>query len=201
MFGLTPAELRQFRKLSSPRKVQRFLDKDIRYNVEQGGETCRSPRRVLRDRLAHCFEGALFAAAAMRVNGRKPLIIDLVAHRDDDHVIAVFKEHGLWGAVAQSNYSGLGYRAPVYRTVRELVMSYFEEYFNHAKEYTLRAFSMPLNISRWDYLGWMTAEKELFILSELLKDIRHYPLIPEGLRLGGIRPRVYKAGCVGQVKH
>jgi hypothetical protein len=133
----TPAERAVFRKLKSPDKIQRFLD-DLAYNKEHGGVTCRSPRRVLRDRTAHCMEGALFGAAALRMIGHPPLLLDLEAVRDDDHVVAIFRLHGHWGALAKSNYSGLGYREPVYRTLRELVMSYFEHYYNLQKEKTLR---------------------------------------------------------------
>jgi hypothetical protein len=112
------------RRLNTPEKIQRFLD-GLAYNKEPDGNTCRSPRRVLRDRTAHCMEGALFGAAALCAIGHPPLLLDLEAVRDDDHVLAIFRSHSHWGAVAKSNYSGLRYREPVYRTLRELVMSYF----------------------------------------------------------------------------
>ena len=131
-------ERKQLRGLKTPEKIQRFLDDEIGYNKEAGGATCRSPRRVLRDRLAHCMEGALFAAAAVGLLGFPPLLLDLEAERDDDHVLAIFRHRGHWGAIAKSNYSGLRYREPVYRTLRELVMSYFEHYYNLKKEKTLR---------------------------------------------------------------
>src|ERR1700761_6222830 len=121
----TPAEQSVFRRLDSPEKIQRFVD-DLRYNKEPGGVTCRSPRRVMRDRTAHCMEGALFAAAALRMLGDPPLLLDLEAVHDDDHVLAIFRRRGLWGAIAKSNYSGLRFREPVYRTLRELAMSYFD---------------------------------------------------------------------------
>jgi hypothetical protein len=127
-YGLTREERATLRRLSSPEKIQHFLDHDLGYNKEHDGETCRSPRRVLRDRVAHCAEGAYFAAAALRLSGHPPLIVDLEAVRDDDHLLAVFKERGHWGAIAKSNYAGLRFREPVYRTVRELVMSYFDCY-------------------------------------------------------------------------
>lgn len=131
--GWTPfAGRTQFAQKFEPAgKIQAFLDNEVRYNPET---TCRSPRRVIRDRRAHCAEGAFFAAAAMDANGIPPLIIDLEAIRDDDHLLAVFREHGRWGAVAQSYYAGLRFREPVYRTLRELVMSYYEHYFNAAGE-------------------------------------------------------------------
>ena len=126
---LNKAELQLFRRLTDPVKIQKYLD-DLPYNKERDGETCRSPRRVIRDETAHCFEAALFGAAAMRMNGHQPLILDLEAVRDDDHVIAIYRLHGGWGAIAKSNYAGLRFREPVYRTLRELVMSYFEGYYN-----------------------------------------------------------------------
>ena len=119
----TREERAVFARLTTPAKIQRFLDSDIGYNKEPDGCTCWSPRLVLRHRAAHCMEGALFAAAALRQIGHPPLLLDLEAVRDDDHVIAVFRQRGCWGAVAKSNYSGLRYREPVYRTLRELVMT------------------------------------------------------------------------------
>ncbi|MGH7249108.1 MAG: hypothetical protein ACREH9_13485, partial [Pseudomonadota bacterium] len=127
--GFHPAELRVFGRLNTPEKIQRVLDDRIHYNKEEGGPSCRSPRRVLHDRLGHCMEGALFGAAALRLLGFPPLLVDLEAVRDDDHVLAVFRRRGRWGAVAKSNYSGLRYREPVYKTLRELAMSYFEHYY------------------------------------------------------------------------
>src|SRR2546427_8831935 len=119
MDTLQKSELRLFRKLSSPEKIQKYLD-DLPYNKEKNGETCYSPRLVIRHNTAHCFEGALFAAAALRVNGKPPLILDLEAVRDDDHVVAVDRTNGHWGSIGKSNYAGLRFRCPVYRTLREL---------------------------------------------------------------------------------
>jgi hypothetical protein len=136
--GFDRRELAALRRLRTPGGVQRFLDEEIGYNLERDGDTCRSPRRVLRDRTAQCMEGALFGAAALRVLGYPPLLLDLEAVRDVDHVLAVFRERGHWGAVAKSNYAGLRFREPVYRTLRELVLSYFEHYYNLRGEKTLR---------------------------------------------------------------
>ena len=158
----TPAERAVFRRLNTPGKIQRFVD-DLVYNKEPDGPACRSPRRVLRDRTAHCMEGALFAAAALRQLGYPPLLFDLEAapNRDDDHVLAIFRVHSRWGAIGKSNYSGLRFREPVYRTLRELAMSYFEHYFNEAREKTLRNYSRPVNLTRFDRINWMTAEEDL----------------------------------------
>ena len=198
----TAAERAVFRQLSTPAKVQRFLDCDLAYNKELGGITCRSPRRVLRDRTAHCMEGALFGAAALRMMGHPPLLVDLEAVRDDDHVLAVFRLRGHWGAVAKSNYSGLRYREPVYRTLRELAMSYFEHYYNLRQEKTLRRYSRPVNLRRFDSIGWMTAEEDVWAIPEYLCEISHRPLLPPRLipRLGKVDDRLFAAGLVGLAK-
>src|SRR2546423_12168848 len=127
------AELRKLRSLKDPYGIQKFLNAQP-YHL---ADTAWSPRRVLRENSSHCFEGALFAAAALRVNGYPPLVIDLEAEHDTDHVIAVYRQHGHWGAIAKSNYTGCRYREPVYRTQRELAMSYFDVYFNLRRERTL----------------------------------------------------------------
>src|SRR6185436_4862357 len=198
-FGLERRELAIIKRLSTPEKIQYFLDYDIGYNKEVDGETCRSPRRVLRDRLAHCAEGAFFAAAALRVHGHEPLIVDLEAIRDDDHLLAVFKEHGRWGAIAKSNYAGLRYREPVYRTIRELVMSYFEHYYNPAGEKTLRAYSRPVNLSRFDRMDWMTAEEDLWPIPEYLTGISHTSILSTTRRMH-MDQRSYEAGLVGRAE-
>src|SRR5271165_3099511 len=131
--GFTPAESRKLRSLKDPYGIQRFLD-DLPYHL---ADTAWSPRLVLREKTAHCLEGAIFAAAALRANGYPPLIIDFEATRDTDHVLAVYQTDGFWGAIAKSNFSGLRYREPVYRSLRELAISYFEDYFNLLGERTL----------------------------------------------------------------
>jgi hypothetical protein len=198
--ALTAAERALFRKLSTPEKIQKFLDTEVAYNKEPDGPTCRSPRRVMRDRTGHCMEGALFGAAALRMNGHPPLLLDLEAVRDDDHVLAVFRQHGHWGAVAKSNYSGLRYREPVYRTLRELVMSYFEHYYNLKKEKTLRRYSRPVNLARFDAMGWMTAEDDVWTIPDHLCSIPHTPVLPPRIiqGLGRVDERLFAAGLVGR---
>ena len=188
-----------FQRLTTPWKIQRFLDR-LAYNKEIGGITCRSPRRVLRDRTAHCMEGALFGAAALRMMGHPPLLLDLEAVRDDDHVLAIFRERGHWGAVAKSNYSGLRYREPVYRTLRELAMSYFEHYYNLKAEKTLRNYSRPVNLRRFDRMNWMTAEENVWAVPEYLCTIAHTPLLAPRLipRLRRVDERLFAAGLVGR---
>src|SRR5439155_26152906 len=186
----TAAERAVFRRLSTPEKIQRFLD-DLAYNKETGGPTCRSPRRVLRDRTAQCMEGALFGAAALRMIGHPPLLLDLEAVRDDDHVLAIFQHRGHWGALAKSNYSGLRFREPVYRTLRELTMSYFEHYYNLRREKTLRNYSRPVNLARFDSIAWMTSGEDVWAIPEYLTTIAHTPLLGPPLiaRLGRVDAR------------
>ncbi len=197
--GFTAAEQSAFRRLTTPEKIQRFLD-DLAYNKEPGGPTCRSPRSVLRDRTAHCMEGALFGAAALRMMGKPPLLLDFEAVRDDDHVLAIFQTRGHWGAVAKSNYSGLRYREPVYRTLRELAMSYFEHYYNLRREKTLRNYSRPVNLKRFDSMHWMTAEEDVWAIPEYLLEISHTPLLtPQVIsRLGRVDARLYASGLYGR---
>jgi hypothetical protein len=198
METLNPDEKRLLRSLATPWKIQKYLDA-LPYNKEPNGDTCRSPRRTIRDQTAHCFEAALFAAAALRVNGKPPLILDLESVRDDDHVVAIFRVDGHWGAIAKSNYSGLRFREPVYRTLRELVMSYFEHYYNLRGEKTLRAFSRPVNLSRFDRMNWMTAEEDVWEIPEYLTTIRHTPILKTNRRMF-MDKRLYEAGLLGRVK-
>ncbi len=198
--GFNAAERKALRALKSPERIQRFLDLEIAYNKEPDGPTCRSPRRVLRDRVAHCLEGALFAAAALRAQGFPPLLLDLEAVRDDDHVLAIFKHRGHWGAVAKSNYAGLRFREPVYRTLRELAISYFEHYYNLSAEKTLRNYSRPVNLARFDPIHWMTTEDDLWAISDYLFAVPHTPLLPRAVRLARVDRRLYDAGMVGLQK-
>jgi hypothetical protein len=198
-FGLTRHEAAFLRGLTPPWRVQRFLD-GLDYDVR--GEGCRSPRRVLRERKVQCMDGALLGAAALRLQGHRPLIVDLEAVFDDDHVLAVFRQDGGWGAVARSNYSGLRYREPLYRTIRDLALSYFENYFNLRRQKTLRRFSRPVDLSRFDKRRWMTAEEDLWDIPEFLVDVRHYPLITKAqvARLGTVDRRMFHGGLVGRAE-
>ena len=148
------------------------------------------------------MEGALLGAAALRMLGHPPLLLDLEAVRDDDHVLAIYRIHGHWGAVAKSNYSGLRFREAVYRTLRELVMSYYEHYYNLQREKTLRNYSRPVNLQRFDCIDWMTAEADPWAIPEYLCTIAHTPLVPQSLvrRLSRVDDRLFAAGLVGLVK-
>ncbi len=192
---LTPAERRVMRSLKTPLGVQRALDR-MPYHL---ATTAWSPRVVLRERTVHCLEAAIFAAAALRHIGHRPLIVDLEAEHDTDHVIAAYRERGLWGAVARSNYAGLEHREPIYRTLRELALSYFPMYFNLRGEQTLRTFSRPVDLSRFDDRGWMTSDKNVWFIPEYLLTIAHTPLLPSGAasRLHRFDKRTFDAGLVG----
>ena len=195
--GFSRREAAFLRRLSPPWRIQRFLD-GIAYDVR--GESCRSPRRVLRERRAQCMDGAMFAAAALRMQGRRPLIVDLESVYDTDHVLAVFRERGGWGAIARSNFSGLRYREPIHRTIRDLARSYVEAYFNLRRQKTLRRYSRPVDLSRFDRRGWMTAEEDLWYVAEFLVGVRHHRLLTPGQERGlaPVDARTFAAGLVGR---
>jgi hypothetical protein len=196
MDPFTPAELRKLRSLKNPYGIQRFLD-DMPYHL---ADTCWSPRVVLRENTSHCFEGAIFAAAALLANGFPPLILDLEAEHDTDHVLAIYRVDGHWGAIAKSNYTGCRYREPVYRSLRELAMSYFNLYFNLRRERTLRTFSRPVNLARFDRQQWMTTEKPVWFIVYYLFEIHHYKLLTPAMakRLHRIDERLFQAECLGK---
>jgi hypothetical protein len=196
--GFSPSELRALKALKSPVGIQRFLD-TIPYHL---AGTAWSPRVVLREQTAHCLEGAVFAAAALRVLGFPPLILDLEADQDTDHVLAVFKMRGHWGAIAKSNFAGCRYREPVYRTLRELALSYFHVYFNLRGERTLRRFSQPVNLARFDRRDWMTTDKGIWFIAEHLVDIPHRSLLKRGLEkhLTRVDRRTWESEMVGHRK-
>jgi hypothetical protein len=151
------------------------------------------------ERCAHCTEGAIFAAAALRYHGRPPLLLDLRAVNDDDHVVAIYRELGRIGAVAKSNFSGLRFREPIFHNYRELALSYFELYFNVLGEKTLRSYCRPLDLSRFDASQWMTTEQDLEWVGERLDALPHYPLVDEEMarRLQRVDRRLYEAGLLG----
>jgi len=195
--SLSPRETARLRALRPASRLQRFLD-DLDYDV--AGRHCRSPRRVLQEGAVQCLDGAIFAAAALRVQGQPPLVLDLEADRDSDHVIAVYRSHGAWGAVGRSNYSGLRFREPVFRTVRELALSYVESYFNLRGEKTLRRYSRPVSLARFDRRSWMTAEEDLWYVAFHLVDVRHYRLLTRAQERGlaPVDRRTFAAGLVGR---
>jgi hypothetical protein len=195
-FGFTAKEWRKLRSLKTPHGIQRFLD-DMPYHLE---DTAWSPRKVLGEGSAHCLEGAIFAAAALRVNGFPPLLLDLEADHDTDHVIAIFRENGGWGAVAKSNYTGCRWREPVHRTLRELALTYFNIYCNMRGERTLRRYSVPVNLKRFDPQNWMITDKPVWFIVYHLFDIKHYPLLTKAQEktLHRVDERLFQGECLGK---
>jgi len=193
--GLTRAERAALAELKTPHAVQQYLD-GIEYSADP---FYRAPRRVLRDGLAHCMDGAVFAAFALRRLAFAPAVVDLRAVRDDDHLIAPFRIDGLWGAVAKSNFVTLRWREPVYRSLRELVMSYFEGFYNVAREKTLRSYSAPLNLAAFDRLRWWADDDALETIAVRLDAARHYPVAPARAlrRLQRLDERSHQAGLLG----
>ena len=181
--------------LDSPVKIQEFLD-SVPYNSTK---RTLSPILVMKERMAHCMDGGMLAAAALRRLGHPPLIVDLEAENDDDHIIAVFRESGFWGAVAKSNTTVLRYREPVYRTLRELAMSYFDLYYNLNGQKTLRSYSLPIDLSRFDHLNWETTDEDLEYIGDHTYRVRHYPLITpsQAGRLSNVPKYLYDAGFAG----
>ena len=183
------------RPLDSPVKIQEFLD-SIPYNSTK---RTLSPLLVLKEGMAHCMDGGMFAAAALRRLGYPPLIVDLTAENDDDHIIAVFREGGCWGAIAKSNTTVLRFREPVYRTLRELAMSYFDLYYNLNGQKTLRRYSRTIDLSKFDDRNWETTDEDLEYIGDHTYTVRHYPLItPEQVqKLNNVPKYLYDAGFSG----
>jgi hypothetical protein len=200
-FGFSSKQCKILSRLNNPKKIQDFVDK-IKYNLEEDEETFFSPRKVLRENKANCIEGAVFAAAALRFHGFPPLIVDIISIRDDDHIIAVFKINGHWGSIAKSKYSGLTFREPIHKTIRELALSYFEGYFNFEGEKTLRGYSKPINLSRFDKINWMTTEEDLFCIEDYLNEIKHKKLLTNTMirNLRKVTPLMKEAGELWMIK-
>jgi hypothetical protein len=172
---LTHDEQILIEKLDSPFRIQAFLD-TLTYPSESFN---RSPLRVMRDRRAHCLDGGLLAAMLMRRLGYPPLLVDILpeANLDDDHVLVVYRIAGCWGAVAKSNYVGLRYREPVYRSLRELVMSYFDVFFNVDGLRTLRSYTRPINLKKFDSLDWEVEDSAADRIEQYLKYSKSKPLL------------------------
>jgi hypothetical protein len=175
--GLSAAEFAVLRRLDSPQKIQRFLY-SLAQNFELDGDSCRTVREVLRARRAHCIEGAMLAACALWIHGEPPLLLDMRAERDYDHVVALFRRHGRWGAISKTNGIGLRWRDPVYRTLRELAMSYFHEYTNRRDHKTLREYSVPYDLRRLAPAVWVAGKAEhAWLVADELDRLRHFSLV------------------------
>lgn len=175
---LTKKEIKIFRKLNSPKKIQDFIN-NLPINLENDGkDTCKSPRQVLKEKKCHCIEGAILASMILRFHKQKPLVVDLTSSKKDfDHVIAVFKRHGKWGAISKTNHAVLRYREPVYNSIRELVMSFFHEYFMDDGKKTLRSYSLPIDLSRFDKKGWMHTFNEVWDIADYLVKVKHFQIL------------------------
>ena len=179
MLGLNEEEVKFLKQFNTPQKIQDLLD-EIPINFEEEGDTCISPREVLRQNRAHCIEGAVLAAVIMRLNGKPGLLIDLESSEDDfDHVITAFKEGGKWGAISKTNHVVLRYREPIYNTPRELVMSYFHEYFDDNGKKNLRKYTHPINIKIFDHKKNWASKKNIWFIAQYLLDAKHYSIISE----------------------
>jgi hypothetical protein len=186
-----------FTSLNSPAAIQVYLDTTL-YSAENAN---RCPLSVLRDNQAHCLDGALFAAAALRRLGYPPLIIDMLPEpgTDDDHILAIFRQNGCYGAVAKSNFAGLRYREPLYRSLRELVMSYFEWFFNLHGQKTLRSYTRPLDLSKYDHADWMVSDGGADLIEKRLAQLRQIALFPAewAPRLNAVDALTRQAGMLG----
>lgn len=176
---LTKKELSILKKLKTATQIQDFLN-TLPFNFEKKGETYMSSRRVLQNKTAHCFEGALLASLALYLQGEEPLLMDLkTISSDQDHVVALYKKNGYWGAISKTNHAVLRFRDPIYKTLRELALSYFHEYFlNKNGKKTLMSYSKPFSLKRFG-TDWITSEKELFNIVEALDHSPHFPFVPK----------------------
>lgn len=192
---LNGREKRLIGRLTSPASVQDFLDR-ITYKVSVAYQ---SPLGVLRNRKANCFDGALFAAAALRRLGQTPRILYMLAADDDDHIIALYRRNRCFGAVAKSNYVGLRFREAIYRNLRELLMSYFEAYFNLQRKKSLRAYTRPLNLTSFDRVSWMTRDDAVESISVRLDALKRYELVTASMvrNLSPVDRRTYTAHVHG----
>ena len=175
---LTPAERRTFAPLDSPQKIQTWLDR-LPANFELDGDTTMSPRRMLQARIAHCAEAALFAAAALLYHGQPAWLMDLRAlPSDQDHIVTLFRQRALWGAISKTNHAILRWRDPIYRSWRELAMSYAHEYCLPGGKKSLLAFSRPFSLTRYRPARWLTADEDLHWLMDELDESPHIPVAP-----------------------
>jgi hypothetical protein len=169
-------KVQDLKKLNTPAKIQGYLN-SLPFNFERQGETCMPVNQSLKAGRIHCFEGALIAAAALQMNGYKPLLLDLKTTKDDyEHVVALFQIDGYWGAISKTNHNVLRYREPIYKTVRELAMSYFHEYFLHNGKKTMRSFSKPYNLSKFG-TRWIESDEDVFDIAHDLDASPHIDIL------------------------
>ena len=184
MQDLNKKEAKILKQLNTPEKIQDFLNK-LPINFEEKGFTFLSPKNVLKFKTAHCAEGAVFAAACFKLNGEKPLIVDMIAEdHDENHLICVFKRHGKWGAIGKTNHAVLRYREPVYKNIRELVMSFFHEYFDDKGRKNLRSYSLPIDLSKFDSMNWVGSDSDLWFINDHLDEVKHFSILTKKQQAG-----------------
>lgn len=196
--ALRPKERSLLGRLTTPAAIQAYLDR-LPYSP---GRQYRSPLSVVRDRTAHCYDGAVFAAAALNLLGNPPMIVNMFStSRDDEHLVALYRRFGAWGAVGKSNFVGLRFREPVHRTLRELMLSYFEQYYNVAREKTFRSYTRPLHLTGFDSLSWMTDDRIMEQIAGRLSGMHRYPVLTRGMarELSPVDQRSYLAGLHGSL--
>ncbi|MEK7567918.1 MAG: hypothetical protein AAB513_03300 [Patescibacteria group bacterium] len=178
--GLNKKETAVLRKLNTPQKIQNYIS-GLKANMEKSGETLMSPRLVMKNKTCHCLESALFSSLALWLHGYEPLIVDMKAKKyDSDHCIAVFKRGGYWGAISKSNHAIIRFRDPIYKNLRELMMSYFHEFYiwnNGVK--TLVSYSAPFNLKKIKDKFWIISKKNLWYLNldKKLNSLPHFPFV------------------------
>ncbi|MFZ2522075.1 MAG: hypothetical protein WAX44_04395 [Minisyncoccia bacterium] len=178
-YGYTKKEIELFKRLNTPSKIQDYINK-IPFNFDERGDSCMSPRRVLEKNKADCIEGAILASVILEFHGWKPLLLDLRSVKkpyDYDHVVALFRVDGYWGAISKTNHSVLRYREAIYRDVRELVMSFFHEYFLDSGKKTLREYSDSLNMNYFNKINWRISHKDLAEVLIKLDKIKHHKIL------------------------
>ncbi len=197
---LTSKEKALFSSLDTPVKLQDFLENKIGYNLEEQGETCYSPRLVLRHRKANCVEGAIFAAAVLYYHGNPPLLGQLVSRTglDDDHVLALYRKNGHIGAVSKTKYPYLGFREPIHRNLRELTLSYFECYYSYGGRKSIRSYTRPLSLRQFDSRGWVTSETDIFYVIKALQRLPEIRLLTPGM-VRSLRPVTPLAKEAGEI--
>jgi hypothetical protein len=197
-FPWSLAQESKIEKFNTPEKIQAFLDQ-AQYNVEG---TPRIPSHVLKMKKAHCFDGAVFAASVLAYHGEPPLILDLCAVRDDDHILAIYRQGPYLGAIAKSNYVGLRFREPIFKTARELVLSYFESYFNLQREKSLREYSEPFDLRKIKQLEWSLEEGVFDQIAQQIVKARHFPILTKNQvrKLKRVDCRTFNAGLVGSLR-
>lgn len=195
--GLSDSQAELLARLQTPEKMQDYIDSGLSINRELKGDTCLSVSEVLKQKHAHCIEGAFVAACALWMQGQPPLLMDMKAEGDDDHVITLFRHKGFWGAISKSNHVWLRWRDPVYRTLRELAMSYFHEYTADPRK-TLRSYSASFDLRRHDPKLWVTNPESCWDMAEALDESRHYPLITPA-QAKRLRPRDKIEVCAGKL--